>query len=330
MFRCMPPQTRLVILWAWVAAGAFLIAAESSAQAIPKERVDWWRSNAFLCKSADGFQFPSKSVGGECDDGDMNLFAGLLCAAGEPIGCETVRRSQDAKGRWFRSPARKENSNQGQPNSFSPDMALGTQLYLAKTRDRAALANWLDWLDDARPCWIGAGDSCMRAPFLRFCTDDTEKGCTVRPGDAAILHSTVSRLGVVPKNKDIERLLSQFGERVFDLVWASSQFNQPGYSQHLVGVEVFLLRSLGFSDPRLDGAAFALSTKQPRNPFFLYLKDGPTPQVAALTLELCPSPSTGVPGARFQWAWEREDAESAWRNSMFWDCIFMARLLGGQ
>jgi hypothetical protein len=126
----------------------------------------------------------------------------------------------------------------------------------------------------------------------------------------------------------VRRLLHQAGINVFDLVFADSQLNRPGYSQHLTAVEIFLLRKLGHNDPRLVGAAFALSLKQPQNPFFLYLSKGATNEVAQLVMRLCPRPATGLPTELRQWAWEREDSDEAWKQSMLWDCIFMARLLG--
>lgn len=296
---------------------------------IPKDRFEWWKANAPTCKAPDGYIFPSKMVGGDCDDGDINLFAGLLCASGDPIGCETVRRAQESSsGRWFRSPRRALTNNLGNKNSFSPDMALGSQLYIAKSKDKESLKKWLSWLDNARPCWIGDGDGCVRGLFLRFCTDDTEKGCTVRPGDAGILGATSKYFNVAAPSVDVQRLLEQSSTNVLDLVWASSQLNEPGYSQHLTAVEIFLLRQLGYTDAKLQAAAIALSQKQPKNPFFLYLAEGTTQKVVDLTLSLCPSPSSGLPAELSQWSWEREDKENAGKHSMLWDCIFMARLIG--
>ena len=306
-----------------------LLSLTARAQSIPPDRLDWWRAHAPTCDAPDGFRFPSKKYGAICDDGDINLFAGLLCTAGEPLGCETVKRSQGNTGRWFRSPRRAQTDNLGEKNSFSPDMAHGTELYSAVTRDRARLGLWLKWMDDVRPCIIGGGDNCVRSPLLRFCTDDTEKGCTVRPGDAAILDATVKGLSVPLPTEDMRRLLDQAGTNLMDQVWLSSQVNAPGYSQHLVGVEILLLRKLGHTDPKLTGAASALADKQPRNPFFQFLKEGATSRVRDLTLSLCPSPATGLPPEMSQWAWEREDAEQAWKKSLLWDCIFMARLLEG-
>ncbi|MBS0165376.1 MAG: hypothetical protein JSR29_04785 [Nitrospira sp.] len=315
--------------------GFFLLTFDPSgsfAQPIPEERVTWWKANAATCAAPDGFVFVGKDYGGGCgneDDGDTNLFAGLLCAVGEPLGCETVKRAQDPmSGRWFRSPRRAQTNNLGRKNSFSPDMALGSQLYISTTSEVASLKQWLNWLDTSRACWIGEGDNCVRSPLIRFCTDDTENGCTARPADLGVFAATLKKLSVSPQNEDIRRLLHQASLNMPDIVWADSQINQEGFSQHLVAVEIFLLRRLGMEDQRMVGAAYALAQKQPKNPFFLYLSEGPTKKVADLTLSLCPSPATGVPVQRTQWAWERKDKEQAWRNSVLWDCVFMARLIG--
>jgi hypothetical protein len=298
------------------------------AQTIPGELITWWRQNAPTCEAPDGFKFPGKmGSGGECDDGDMTLFAGLLCASGEQIGCETVRRSQLDSGQWNRSPRRAQTNNLGNPNSFSPDMALGAQLYLATEGDSAAGSRWLEWMDRVRPCIVGSGDLCLQSPLLRFCTDDNESGCTVRPGDASMLDATSRNVGFPPPTKEMRAIFHQAGLNTLDMLWLSAQVNKPGYSQHLVAVQIMLLRKMKYTDERLRTAALRLKDSQPANPFFAWLYEGRTIRVRDLTLAQCPSPATGVAKDRTQWAWEREDAEKAWKNSMVWDCIFMARLL---
>lgn len=317
-------MTKSMLFVVLLTAGAILPAM---GQSISSERVRWWREHAPTCMAPDGFVFPSKRNAEGCDDGDMTLFAGLLCAAGDSDGCETVKRSQDASGRWFRSPRRAQTANLGNPNSFSPDMALGAQLYGVSKGDADSIGRWLKWMDRVRPCWIGSGDDCFRGPLLRFCTDDTEKGCTVRPGDAATLNATVRSMGVALPTEDMDRMFDQAGKNLMDQLWVSAQVNKPGYSQHLVAVQIFLLRKAGLSDARLDTAAVTLSEKQPGNPFFAYLREGRTERVRELALAACPSPEKGLPTEMDQWSWEREDAEQAWRSSMLWDCLFIAKLL---
>jgi hypothetical protein len=61
------------------------------------DRFAYWNKSAFLCQASDGTLFPSKPTSGDaqpCDDGDMTLFNGLLCAAGDqrrPRRCECSR-----------------------------------------------------------------------------------------------------------------------------------------------------------------------------------------------------------------------------------------------
>lgn len=83
-----------------------------------------------------------------CNDGNMTLFNGVLCAAGVPDGCTTVKQAQDSKGRLYRSPRlRVFNQNNcasasfsakgnSEPckNTLSPDMGLGIMLYVATQR----------------------------------------------------------------------------------------------------------------------------------------------------------------------------------------------------
>ena len=304
------------------------VLAASPDTAVPPQLLSLWRSSAPMCTDREGAKFPGKmDAAGNCEDGDINLFAGLLCSAGEEIGCETVRRSQTADGKWFRSPLRAQTDNLGHPNSFSPDMALGTELYLVISHNQAAGDLWLTWLDKVRPCLIGSGDGCYQSPLLRFCTNDDEGGCTVRPGDAAILGETARYVAMTPPTADMAKLFDQTRLTLLDTILASATLNKPGYSQHLVAIEIHLAALAGIRDARLDAAAALLATKQPRNPFFAYLKEGRTRHVLELTLAQCPTTQGSIPSERTQWSWEREDAENAWHSSMIWDCIFMARLL---
>jgi hypothetical protein len=101
--------------------------------------------------------------------------------------------------------------------------------------------------------------------------------------------------------------------------------------EHIAGVEVFLLRNLGYSSEALNKAASYAYLRDSRNPFFEYLANGRTAQMRQLMLgEKCPSfdrPSV----KRFQWFPERgeelqSNGQPAWIESMYWDCIFLAHL----
>jgi hypothetical protein len=88
-----------------------------------QNRVSTWRNRALLCNlqgreaARSEESFPTKEFPEEdrripvvlCNDGDMALFNGLLCAVGESKGCDGVQNAQDRApgGQWWRSPADK-------------------------------------------------------------------------------------------------------------------------------------------------------------------------------------------------------------------------------
>ena len=302
------------------------------------DRAAYWESKALLCEAIHGgVKFPSKSTGETnqpCNDGDMTLFNGLLCAAGDERGCLGVSEAQDpATGEWFRSPRIRFNGNDRGGSSFSPDMALGVQLYLIKKKDVIRAKKWLIWLNELVPCSIEDSGNCKVRGLPRFCSDDSaDKGCTMRPGDAAQLSATINFL---QKNAGLEDLpdgrlrgylgtFSGYGPSIVD---ADSRVNKPGYSQHLVGVSILLMRLSGQTDSRIGTAATRLAEKNPNNAFYTYLNDGKTKKVRDQMLNRCPSATSELRPPFWQWQWEREDSDKAWEQSCFWDCIFMAELL---
>lgn len=298
----------------------------------------YWESKALLCEARPGgVKFPSKpthEISQPCDDGDMTLFNGLLCAAGDERGCVGVAEAQDpTTGEWFRSPRIRFSGNDRGGSSFSPDMALGVQLYLVKTKDIVRATKWLTWLHEHVPCSIDAFGRCLLRGLPRFCTDDVEeKGCTMRPGDAAALSATVSflqenaGLAALPDGR-LRGYLGTFagyGPAIEDI---GSRVNKPGFSQHLGGVSILLMRLMGQTDSRIDKAAEKLAKKNPGNSFYSYLKEGKTENVRREILARCPSPATVLKPPLRQWQWERENSDKAWEQSCYWDCIFMARMV---
>lgn len=305
---------------------------------------DLWRPAAFLCEAwKDGVKFPSRPTGDAkqpCDDGDMTLFNGLLCASGEPLGCLGVKEALDRDtGQWYRSPRIRVNGNDRGGASFSPDMALGVQLYLVTTKDVESGWKWLMWLHSHTPCWVEIGETCIiQAPVPRFCTDPPKEGekenfeCTLRPGDSAALSSTVTWL---QKNAGLAELptgslrgnLGSFSGKTPALLEAASLVNKPGFSQHLVAVGILLERLQDTKDPSLDRAAKTLAQKEPNNAFFKWMAEGPTQAVRDLVLARCPTRERLPEAPLHQWQWEREDADKAWLHSCYWDCIFMYQML---
>lgn len=327
------------IVWAWaVALAAVLLPTDLWAQSsveILRMRMQLWESKALFCDvGSQARKFPSKQTSEltqPCDDGDMTLFNGLLCAAGDQRGCNGVADAQDAKtGEWFRSPRIRLRGNDRGGASFSPDMALGVQLYLLTTKDTERALKWMLWLHDLVPCSIELGSSCLLQGIPRFCAPDP--GCTMRPGDAGVLAQTVNymqkRAGLpdLPHGR-LKGYLGSFASLAEMINELDSQVNRPGYSQHLVAVAIMAMRRAEINDAKLQSAAARLAAREPNNAFFAFLKDGPTQRVLDQVLSRCPKADTVLIPPLHQWQWEREDADRAWESSAYWDCIFMGRLL---
>ena len=169
-----------------VCAGQFATADELEGA------VSLWKAQAFHCTDA-GFDFPSKlgtpsaHDSSICEDADMTLFNGLLCASGEKLGCDAVRESQAPDGRWWRSPRRiGKDLSLGFDVSFSPDQALGVMLYAVTTHDTERFMKWLRWINDYRPCITRIAHTCLIKGWPRYCTDDGDKRCTFRSQTAKI------------------------------------------------------------------------------------------------------------------------------------------------
>lgn len=281
---------------------------------VPDSRFSYWESEAEYCGS-----YPSKDL---CDDGDMVLFGGLLCAAGDQRGCQLVHDSQDESGRFWRSP-RRNPGNLGERRSFSRDQASGVFLYLASTRDQRAATSWLSWIESSRPCLVRDmyGNCLLWGPH-RYCTDEDNQMCTINPANWAIM-ARIFRALDLPLNAEMKAFQ---GVDTPTMV-AESKLAPLGYQLHLVGVEVLLKKRLGETPSENIEVANTLLQRQPENPFFSYLAGASAKSVESRILELCPNETMNEPFRHRQWAWERDTSEQAWRESMLWDCIFLAKLI---
>lgn len=281
----------------------------------PTSRRAYWESIAPSCGG-----YPSKA---DCNDGDMVLFGGLLCASGDPRGCALVRDSQDGDGRFWRSP-RRNPDNAGENNSFSRDMALGVMLYLVKTNDGGAAEAWMDWINSHRPCVQRKpnGDCLIRGPH-RFCTDDSDQRCTISPANWGNLGRVWQSLGLGRTSE-----MRAYEDADGDALWQKAENVDPGYELHLAGVETLLKIKLDQSRAPRERAARALASRQGDNPFYLWLRDGTSADVDQKLHDYCPSASAPTAGGRHQWSWERDTAERAWQDTSGWDCLFLANLAG--
>ncbi len=274
---------------------------------------EYWTSIAPQCEG-----YPSKA---NCDDGDMALFSGLLCASGDALGCAQVRNSQDSDGRWWRSPRRK-GDNAGQANSFSRDMSLGVMLYLVSAHDGDAAEAWMDWIQSHRPCVQRKpnGDCLIRGAH-RFCTDDSDQRCTLTPANWGNLGRVWQYLGL-DRTSEMRRYEDSDGEALVQ----KAERADLGYELHLAGVEVLLKAKMEASRAPRERAASALASRQGDNPFYLFLRDGASADVTTKLRTYCPSAASPNGGSRRQWSWERDTAERAWQDTSGWDCLFLANL----
>lgn len=302
------------------------------------ESMDFWRSKAFLCDDGRGHKFPSKERTpaadnpSTCDDGDMTLFNGLLCASGEELGCSGVKFAQDSDtGRWWRSPRRIGFEWPKNDVSFSPDQALGVLHYAVHEKDTSRFKAWVAWIDEHRPCTLSLGGGfCALKGWPRFCPDDQpDKRCTFRLGNCAELEV----VGAFLKEpvRICRDVLKAYGMNVDNFVYptallaaGAAAVNEKDYPLHLAAVQIFLLKRAGI-DTGLGGQILEL--RDNRNPFFVFLAEGPTARVRELLLKECPTQATPS-ASRSQWSWERPSSDEPWKNSMYWDCIFVGRLLG--
>lgn len=122
--------------------------------------------------------FPSKIEGPTrlCDDGDMNLFNGLICSVGIDEGCEAVRLSQSrVDGSWWRAPSKIDRPDPctivGKcQTTFNSDQALGVYLYVEQTGDAEAFQRWLTWISRNPICNTASG-ACGWPGQARFCSN---------------------------------------------------------------------------------------------------------------------------------------------------------------
>jgi hypothetical protein len=331
----------------WLLAAVFLAFSSLTYAQTPLETVllranSLWKPNAPRCTDAKQRAFPSKiRSDGSCDDRDSVLFNALLCVSGEVDGCNAVRHSQDtasvlpAAGRWWRSPRIALDSALQTGDSFSHDHALGVLLQTAVNRsnlaDREQFRSWLRWIEANAPCVVGNEPFCVRV-WPRYCRDDTEGGCALRPGDLATFGRYMELIGEQPPKGvggTMERLFVEMKPYVLPITYANAHMNNTGPSLHLVGVEVLLWRTVGgIENNILNAIAVRLAERQPHNPFFALLAGRPKNEVASLVLARCPKSAEAIAADKVEWMWERADsAPGVDDRTMLWDCVFMANML---
>lgn len=242
---------------------------------------------------------------GECPFFDMTIFSGLACLSGEKDRCEDVRRAQGPDGRWWRAPGFV--GQEDQIDSFSRDQARGALAYLVATKDVEAAKRWQAYID--------RNDT-------RMCGKASNNRCKITNGISWLFAATWDYLGI-PRAKWMGkgRWIANFYEQIEALT-------QPkDYPMHLNASYAWIRREIerrgGPKVNKEDQKVLKILLKrQPNNPYFKLLREGPTDEVAKLILQKCPDKKPVVEG-RLDWAWQRGEDSKAWERASGHECIYI-------
>jgi hypothetical protein len=115
--------------------------------------------------------------------------------------------------------------------------------------------------------------------------------------------------------------LAQLHETIAALI------NARGYSRHNALAQIMMLEDWDLGRHWMNDAARSIANNEPLNPFFQFVAFRRENRDAMLTdiLQDCPDASTEH-RLRREWAWERDSRERAWDNTVYWDCLFVARM----
>ncbi|MBS2023762.1 MAG: hypothetical protein JST92_15265 [Deltaproteobacteria bacterium] len=228
--------------------------------------------------------FLAQSLG--CEQGDMLEYAGLSCLSGEHARCNDARLSQTADGRFFRNPIYARNGDA--IDSFSRDMLMGVFDYVLATGDKDSLERFYKWI---------------RSDHDKLCPKASDNRCNMVPGGWGLYGMVMKHVGLkVP-------LLLAAAEATVDIDLASGALTvPPGYRMELVAHHIITRRKMGMNTVVMRDAAKKIAKKQPLNPLFVVLDEGPTEHVAQLTMEICkPTRGAQVNDTFFQRELRRND-----------------------
>ncbi len=306
----------------------FIHQVDAKENPIPQEKVEALKKLRSAIRTWAKYCDDGTITNAECPFGDQTLFAGLLCLSGEPSACTGVKNSQSTTGEWFRAPGMvDQDRDNGKPN-FSRDQSRGVLAYLIKTKDTEAATRWMDFIkgNDWKLCKKSRvkGNGC--SPLFNWWP------LTGKAWDYLEL----------PKNKKM-RGHNFFIDSLYKPLEAKYQRND--YPLHLTGVYVYLWRETQKSsmkkDPNekdLEKLTNIIYERAPQNPFFNYIKFGPTEQAVDTVLKYCPQTAPPLVNGkkRGEWIWQRAiDHKHPDTDVLTWnypgghDCIFMINLLVG-
>lgn len=146
---------------------------------------------------------------------------------------------------------------------------------------------------------------------------------------------------VLKQARDLDRKIATYSPTRFaalntisqNLI-ASNRDPDEYHTVHNILLWILLLERIGQSDTDLHNLAVTRADAHKENPFFefvAYRKSLPNNHLEHSILKACPA-TTEVRGdhRRTEWTWERRPGHAAWKysphRSMYWDCIFIAKL----
>ncbi|MGX1151430.1 hypothetical protein [Bradyrhizobium ottawaense] len=108
----------------------------------------------------------------------------------------------------------------------------------------------------------------------------------------------------------------------------AAKVNDRGFSRHNALVQIMILQDWGLGKHSMSNIASNIADDEPLNPFFQYVAKRRSSKDSMLPLirKECPDQSADVPHLRSQWSWERDSAKEEWKNTMYWDCLFIAAM----
>lgn len=261
------------------------------------ERIQKVEANLPYCDYPNNFRGVSK---GNCDDGDIMMYSGLLCLSGEEIGHQTVLRSVDETGRAWRSPRRINNEPEG--NSFSRDMLSGMLGCIIKHKDKELAQRFWAYTQS-----IGG----------KLCPDATDNKCTMLPTTLGLLKQVWTYIGLEPTTA------MKLGGVIDDIGLLAQSQTRDGYELDLSVIHIFLRQRMDTYNSVLKKAAQIASERQPENPWFELVYNGKTEKFIDLFLAQAPEEK---PLRQFQWSITRNTAEQSWKDSMGWEFKFLYNL----
>ena len=108
--------------------------------------------------------------------------------------------------------------------------------------------------------------------------------------------------------------------------------NDPGFSRHNIAVNAYLLQKYtATASPLTLDAVRKVAAIEQKNAFINFVAYGPSPEMVGLILDKCRTEDPKDVRPRFQWIWEHadNDASDPPRDTMYWDCLFAAKIYKG-